>query len=338
MEFAVGFILFWCVSYLGYLGGRHLKVSAPAILGPVACFMILTLLGIRLPVPSFQKPLLSVITGVFLGLRMNHSLKGVYRQLLVYVTGLILLSLAGIWVLTTMGIDRETAFFAAMPGGMAEITLMSLNYHSDPFVTVLLQSSRMLISMTFFSSLAAKYRRCQEERTDNMRSVSGKKISLLLWGILILISLAAAKLLDLFHMPAANILGSMLVVGAAVRKANLECKINRKLQTMVQIGIGGLTGVSISRESMMEFPHYVLPVILLSLLVVGFGLLMAYLLMKLTGWDKLTCILSCCPAGLSPTIMVAMEYGADTNIVTIFQVIRMVTVLLMTPVMIRFLV
>lgn len=337
MTAVVGFVLFWGVSYLGYLAGRRLKVPAPAILGPIVCFMILASFRIHLPVPAFQKPLLSVITGVLLGMRMNHSLKGVYRQLLVYVAWLILLFLAGVWVLTSMGVDRETAFFAAMPGGMAEITLMSLNYHSDPFVTVLLQSSRMLISMTLFSSLAAKYRKCPEERTDNMGAVSRKKFSLPMWTLLILLSLAAAKLLDLFHLPAANILGPMLVVGTAVRKADLKCKINRKLQTLVQIGIGGLTGASIYRESMMEFPHYVLPVILLGLLVVGCGLLMAQLLMKLTDWDKLTCILSCCPAGLSPTIMVAMEYGADTNIVTIFQVLRMVAVLLMAPAMVRFL-
>lgn len=138
------------------MAGRRLKVPAPAILGPVACFMVLALSGVHLSVPAFQKPMLSVVTGILLGLRMNHSLKGVYRQIIVYVAWLILLSLAGICILTATGVDRETAFFAAMPGGMAEITLMSLSYRSDPFVTVLLQSSRMLISMTFFSSPGSK--------------------------------------------------------------------------------------------------------------------------------------------------------------------------------------
>ena len=295
------FVIFWCLSFLGYMAGRRLKVPAPAILGPVACFMVLALSGVHLSVPAFQKPMLSVVTGILLGLRMNHSLKGVYRQIIVYVAWLILLSLAGICILTATGVDRETAFFAAMPGGMAEITLMSLSYRSDPFVTVLLQSSRMLISMTFFSSLAARYRKKdpEERKMDHLR---GKGISLPLWCLLIVLSLAGAGIFGLLHIPAAT---------------------------------GGLTGASISRESMMGFPHYIIPIILLSLLVTGSGILMAHLLMKLTQWDKITCILSCCPAGLPPTIMVAMEYGADADIVTIFQVLRMVTVLLMTPVLAR---
>ena len=328
------FVIFWCLSFLGYMAGRRLKVPAPAILGPVACFMVLALSGVHLSVPAFQKPMLSVVTGILLGLRMNHSLKGVYRQIIVYVAWLILLSLAGICILTATGVDRETAFFAAMPGGMAEITLMSLSYRSDPFVTVLLQSSRMLISMTFFSSLAARYRKKdpEERKMDHLR---GKGISLPLWCLLIVLSLAGAGIFGLLHIPAATILAPMMVVGTAVRGAGLECRINRNLQTLVQIGIGVLGGASISRESMMGFPHYIIPIILLSLLVTGSGILMAHLLMKLTQWDKITCILSCCPAGLSPTIMVAMEYGADADIVTIFQVLRMVTVLLMTPVLAR---
>lgn len=70
---------------------------------------------------------------------------------------------------------------------------------------------------------------------------------------------------------------------------------------------------------------------MLNALVIGGSLLLAKILHKYTGRDKATCILSCCPAGLSPTIIVAVEYGADANIVTIFQAMRMVTVLITTP-------
>lgn len=249
-----------------------------------------------------------------------------------YGVWLILLTLLGVWVLTRVGIDKETAFFAATPGGMAEITLMSLNYHSDPFVTVLLQSSRMLISMTVFSFLASRYQRpACKAKNQKQPEHSGKKISLLMWGILCLLSLIVAFAFKRFHVPAPYILGPMAVVGVAVRKGGFSSGIDGRIQNLAQLGIGGLTGASISKESMIGLPHYIIPVLLLSALVIGSGLVMSRLLMKFTNWDKVTCILSCCPAGLSPTIMVAMEYGANANIVTVFQVLRMVTVLVATP-------
>lgn len=340
MSGLMGFVLFWGVSYAGYRACRRLKVPAPAILGPIFAFMILAIFGVRLQVLSWQKPVLSICTGILLGMRMKHSMKGVYRQVLLYAVWLVLLTIAGVGLLTSVGMDRETAFFAATPGGMAEITLMSLNYSSDPLITVLLQSSRMLISMTVFSAIAARYRM----NTDMPSVVSGKKIaqntrkiSAGLWAGLIVLSLCAAELLNRLHVPVPNLLGPMFVVGAAVKAGKYNCKIDRRVQTIVQLGIGGLTGSSISRESMMGLPHYILPVVLLSALVIAGGLLMSVLLMKFTDWDKATCIMSCCPAGLSPSIMVAMEYGANANIVTIFQVMRMVTVLIATPLMVEWL-
>ena len=99
----------------------------------------------------------------------------------------------------------------------------------------------------------------------------------------------------------------------------------------VRAHAGGLAGASVARESILGFMQYLIPALILNVLIIGGSLLLAKILIKYTGWDKATCILSCCPAGLSPTIMVAMEYGADANIVTVFQVLRMVTVLIVTP-------
>lgn len=336
MEHIAGFILFWAISYIGYRVSRRFKVPAPAILGPIILFMLLSLLNIKLTVPKWQKPLLSIFTGILLGIRLNRNLKGVYKPVLVYAVWLVLLTIAGEKLLVAAGIDKVTAFFAATPGGMAEITLMSLDYGTDSFVTVLLQTSRMLISMSVFSAIASRYRNDETKMEQLPINVAErKKVPNFLWVILFVGSLIGATLLKKLHVPVPNILAPMLIVGATMRMGKFSCKIDKKVQTVIQLGIGGLTGLSITRESMLGIPHYIIPVLLLSTVVIGAGLIMARILMHFTNWDKATCILSCCPAGLSPTIMVAMEYGANANIVTIFQVLRMVTVLVATPIMVE---
>lgn len=347
-----GFLIFWSVSLAGYRAGRLLKIPAPAILGPIAGFLILTFGGIRPAIPGWQKPLLSVVTGILLGMRFNQKQKGVVRLMLLAAVWIVALSLLAMGALVLLGVEKETALFAATPGGMAEITLLSLSYHSDPFATVLLQSSRMIGSMVVFSTLASKYRGKEERggeeeqpagRPENGgndkagnsgsedRERKGRRLRWYEWAILFLPAWGAAWLLGCFSVPAANLLGPMLVVGTAVKAGNITCRIDRRVQILVQTGIGGLAGASITRESVLGFPHYLLPVLVLNVLVIAGSLMLARILMKLTQWNKATCILACCPAGLSPTIMVAMEYGADVGIVTLFQVLRMVTVLISTP-------
>ena len=329
MNAVSGFILFWGVSIAGYLAGRRLKIPAPAILGPIACFLVLTILGVKFTIPAWQKPVLSVITGILLGMRFNQNFKGVLCQMLLAAIWLVSLSLIATGVLIFTGLEKETALFAATPGGMAEITLMSLSYHSDPFATVLLQSSRMICSMVVFSSLAFRYR-CEE--TGEKKAVTAeRRLKWYEWGVLLLPVLGVTWILTRFHVPVANLLGPMLVIGIAVKAGNVSCRINKRIQTLVQIGIGGLAGAAITRESILGFPEYIFPVIILNILVITGSLLLARIMMWMTNWDKATCILACCPAGLSPTIMIAMEYKADANIVTLFQVLRMVTVLVSTP-------
>ena len=328
--------LFWAVSILGYRICRYLKTPAPAILGPILLFVLLTLAGMKITAPSWQKPVLSVATGILLGLRFNHKLKGIVRYMLLAGVWIVFLSLFAAYVLILTGIPKETALFSATPGGMAEITLLSLSYHSDAFVTVLLQSFRMICSMVVFSSLAARYRRKEAaeetagEGTAAKRKAAGR-LSFCQWAAIIGISLLAAAGLDCLKVPSAKLLGPMLAVGCLVRAKKIVCRPDPGLQRLVQIGIGGLAGASVARESILGFMQYLIPALILNVLIIGGSLLLAKILIKYTGWDKATCILSCCPAGLSPTIMVAMEYGADANIVTGFQVLRMVTVLIVTP-------
>ncbi|WP_280959688.1 AbrB family transcriptional regulator, partial [Anaerotignum faecicola] len=118
MNAVSGFILFWGVSIAGYLAGRRLKIPAPAILGPIACFLVLTILGVKFTIPAWQKPVLSVITGILLGMRFNQNFKGVLCQMLLAAIWLVSLSLIATGVLIFTGLEKETALFAATPGGM----------------------------------------------------------------------------------------------------------------------------------------------------------------------------------------------------------------------------
>ena len=95
--------------------------------------------------------------------------------------------------------------------------------------------------------------------------------------------------------------------------------------------MGGLIGLNITKESLLSFPDYILPIICLVILLIGGSVVLAFVLQKVSKWDMTTCLLATSPAGLTPMILLSIEMEADSDRVALFQVLRLVTVLLLAP-------
>ncbi|MDR1107453.1 MAG: AbrB family transcriptional regulator [Spirochaetaceae bacterium] len=66
------------------------------------------------------------------------------------------------------------------------------------------------------------------------------------------------------------------------------------------MGIGGLVGLSVTRESMLSLSSYILPIICLKVIMVGGYCLLALVLYRLTGWDMATCLIAAAPLLMGP--------------------------------------
>ncbi|MDL2214075.1 AbrB family transcriptional regulator [Clostridia bacterium OttesenSCG-928-O13] len=332
---ATGFVLLCAVSVAGWLLFEKLKIPTAAILGSIAAVGLANVLGLPMGAPAFFKPGLSVAMGIMLGLRFNLKLKGLLKEILLVGAWLVGLSLIAAKALTLAGVAAPTALFAAMPGGIAEISLMALGFGADAFVVALLQSTRLLLTMIIFPALAKRVGPApaggppepEKEQTAPARTPAKGD-----WALIVLMGLGAGALCQWLGVPAGAMLGPMLTVGAFTKARGFTVKLNKTLQKCLQAGVGGLVGLSITRQSVMAVGSNVVPIVLLNVLVVGGSLLLAFVLEKLSGWDRATCLLSCSPAGLSPTVLLSMELGADAGRVALFQVLRLVTVLVFAPI------
>ncbi len=379
---ALQLVSFYAVCAGGWLLFEKLKTPTAAILGSIVLVGLGNVLGLPLAAPAFLKPCLSIIMGVVLGLRFNLRLRGLLKEILLVGLWLVGLSLLAAKALALAGVDTPTALFAAMPGGIAEISLVALGFGANAFVVALLQSTRLLLTMLVFPALARRAvpggeeqqgapapqaegqgppLRGEEKRegpaparvkaaaTPQPAQASGRAganaagddeaghpppprpARAVDWALIPAIALAAAALCQWLHMPAGTMVGPMLAVGLYTKGRGFAAKPNKTLQKWLQAGVGGLVGLGITRESAMAVGAYILPIVVLNVLVVGGSLLLALLLQKLSGWGRATCLLCCCPAGLSPTILLSMELSADSSRVVLFQVLRLVCVLLVAP-------
>ena len=316
---------------MGYLAFKNLRIPSPAILGPILTVAVINILLKPLNVSFYLKPVLSYMTGFMVGMRFSVQSKGLAKYIIFFVVWLVVLSLTTAYALTAAGLDAATSIFSAFPGGLAEISLMSLDYAADTFAVMLLHATRLLMTMAVIPTVLGHI--CKGSDTS-ASSVQERKAPFTLksgWPCLFA-ALVLSMVFSALKFPAAILLGSMVGSGTATRIKNLNIQINSTFQHIVQIGIGGLVGLSITFDCILNVGKYILPVIVLNALILGGSTLFAVILHRLSHWDWQTCILAASPAGLSPTIMLSLEYNANSGAVTLFQVTRMLSVLVIAPI------
>jgi membrane AbrB-like protein len=312
---------------MGWKCFERLNVPAPTILGPMFVLAATNLFDINILVPSWLKPLLSIIMGICLGLRFNLNVKGVIREIIIVGIWIIVISIITANVLIYTGLTRATALFSSLPGGLTELSLVAMSFEADTFVVALLQSSRLLITMLVIPLITKRVTTETEIQSKNKHQVADRSR----WVGAIIVGIISAYLFGLVRVPASNLIGPMIGVGILVKLKDISLHVNPSLQKYLQIGVGGLIGLNSTKESILGIPDYVVPIICLNVLIVGGCILLGFVLHSLTGWDLTTCLLSTSPAGLTPMILLSMELNADSNHVAIFQILRLTTVIFFAP-------
>lgn len=131
-----GVILLVC-GIVGYVGARKLKVPAAALLGPMLVSAIVHFMGFTKAQPPAE---LVNLAQIVIGTNVGCRFVGVKRHQLINPVGIgvigaaITLGLAMAAAATLHGItalDRDALWIAFAPGGLAEMTLISLAMHID---------------------------------------------------------------------------------------------------------------------------------------------------------------------------------------------------------------
>lgn len=131
-----GAILF-CCAVVGYFGARKLKVPAAALLGPMFVSAIVHFMGFTEAQPPAE---LVNLAQIVIGTNVGCRFVGVKRHQLInpvgigiigaaVTLGLAMGAAAGLHALTSL--DKYALWIAFAPGGLAEMTLISLAMHID---------------------------------------------------------------------------------------------------------------------------------------------------------------------------------------------------------------
>lgn len=158
------------------------------------------------------------------------------------------------------------------------------------------------------------------------------RLALLLTFLTALIGGVVFKLL---HIPVPWLLGPMLAVlaGSSVRK-NLF-RWPGPIRNAGMIVVGYTIGLSMTSAALHEMGQQLPTMLLMTVLLLLFCAIMAFIVTKLSGNPYLTMLMGSIPGGLTQVITLAEETeGVNLTVVTVMQVVRLMMIVICVPVLV----
>ncbi|MBA4496015.1 AbrB family transcriptional regulator [Paenactinomyces guangxiensis] len=150
-------------------------------------------------------------------------------------------------------------------------------------------------------------------------------------------ALAGGYLGYLLKIPAGAMIGSMCGVALANLSGLPLVRIPGWTLFILQVILGANIGLQINRGSVLELKAAWLPALLISIMTLLFGLGVGWIISKVTGWSAITSFFSSAPGGMTDLVLLANNTSADISKVTALHMVRLVTVIISVPIIIKLL-
>ncbi len=168
---------------------------------------------------------------------------------------------------------------------------------------------------------------CHPRLPVDTPSVTDRRARARVWCATAL-SLLGAALAEGLHLPAGALLGGMLVALVSSLAFSVPVAVSRPLQLAAPAVLGAALCAAFQPSAWAALAtHW--PVALINVVgVVGTAQLVALALARLSGIDVRTATLGLMPGGAPSMVTLGEELGADARLVTLFQYVRLVVVIL----------
>ncbi|WP_051416205.1 AbrB family transcriptional regulator [Paracoccus sp. J55] len=324
---------------LGVCGGAaffYLHLPLAWMMGSLAFCLLGSLAGLPLHMPRNIRPVMLALIGVLLGSNFDPSLFDRIESWFVSLSFLGLFIIAGatlcyLFLRHVARLPLPTAFFGALPGGLAEMAAFGESVGGDIRKIILLQSFRILIVVLTLpavlwlvlgvwpaplvdaGSQAAWWPGAAESLWLLVTAGIGWRLALLLRlhspaliGPMLLSAVIHLTGISAFHPPLLFIAGAQLVMG-----------------TSLGSGFAGMNH--------RDFGTSILCAGATTSILILLGLAFAWILVQLTGLPLVDLMLAFAPGGLSETSLVALSLQATVSFIAVHHVVRVFLITLLAP-------
>ncbi len=321
---------------LGLIGGslfQALRLPLPWMLGPMSACTLAAVARLPIVAPQAVRQPMSAIIGVLLGATFGPSVFANIGSWSITILGLVAFmiccGLSSIWYLRAVGgIDAKTAYFAGMPGGLAEMITLGEERDADVRTIALIHGARILIvimTLPFIIQWVSGITLVRGVGSQPSIFTSPAVSEFLLLGC----AMAGSLLGHVLKLPARNLLGPMLVSGTVHMTGLSDFKPTFEVVNAAQLVIGTTVGCRFAGIP----PHIILQQMRLSLgataILLAWTGIFAVLISRLSTFDVTTLMLAYSPGGLAEMSLIAIALNTEVAFVAAHHLVRVVLVMVM---------
>jgi hypothetical protein len=319
----------------GGVVGNWLGIPIPWFIGPI--FATLILLGLGRPInnmAAIRAPMIGVV-GTMLGAgfttEIASQLTTWWVLFLGLIAGAVTSSAMSYHILRRFGkLDRPTAYFGAMPGGLIEMSTMSEVFGGDmrsAFVIHTLRVSLVVLILPQLLNWLAGY----PITSGSGALAQGGHIDWLAAPWFLLCVFAGKPIAKALRLQAPELLGPLLLSALVHTLGFTDFSAPFAVLAAAQIAIGINMGgrfQGVNKALLFRLGFVVVAVVIAHL---GCALAAAAAMSYLTGHQLIELLIAYAPGGVAEMSIITLAVGGNTALVALHHLLRLVTVLFFAP-------
>ncbi len=326
---------------IGGVGGfifNWLKMPLAWMLGSCLFTTVAAFAGLRIGMRVQLRQGMIIILGVLLGSGFSPDLVQRLGQWAMSLGIVSLMTLTGatisyLWFRRFTDWNRPTCYFAAMPGGLNDMTLLGGAMGGQERAIALAHALRIL---TVVMTIPVWYRLVNGAQTSVLTMVHGPTGND--WkdyAVLIACGLIGAAVGRLLRLPAAFMMGPMIMSAIAHLSGLTGSKPPGELVAAAQVVVGAGIGCRFVGAAIDKLHKEMAASIGAALILIGCAVVFAKISVAITGLNLDATVLSYAPGGFAEMSLIGLALGIEIAMVATHHLFRLFLILLTSPIVFR---
>lgn len=321
------------IAALGAALTFALSFPAPFLTGPAIAVTLAGLAGIRIAAPPRRaRDAVFIILGLTIGQGVTPDVLEAMRTWPVTLAALAASLFAIIWLTPALlvrfwSMDPTTAFLSSSPGHLSYVLGLSEGVKADLRTVSIVQSIRVL-ALTLLVPVAVTL---TGQAPQKALEVPGETAPLPLLAMIVAAAFSGF-LLERLRLPAAYLIGGMLVSVVAHVTGLVSGVMSYWLAAAAFVSLGGLIGSRFSGVTLMQLRQAFGAGLLVTVLGVVLAGAFAVLAHWITGMDLIAILIAFAPGGLETMAAMSVILGIDPTFVASHHVARLLMLTAIVPI------